>query len=287
MLKPSFSDVAGPNRNWVRNGQIQELNLSINWHVGRKEQTTTTFLKDFRDPVPVPFKSMLLCKDEVIIHMSVHFFMQTCLFSVENLVQGAHKDIAWHRTSGQRVALPSPHIIVNHNTALYKLQQFFMGEVVKKVLNINTKCHTLPCIVTFGLRQHGKIELNSTSREVKVKKSRVFIRALGQNPEIGFWTNVWAALASKNEFCILIVKLNCISEQALQLLRCVKARNFLKIMIVPIRCVLWKNLVNQCLDTCISYLYQQKPVQYLNWPAMKKIYEKLFQHSSLSPGCHF
>lgn len=97
MLKPSFSDVAGPNRNWVRNGQIQELNLSINWHVGRKEQTTTTFLKDFRDPVPALFKSMLLCKDEVIIHMSVHFFMQTCLFSVENPVQGAHKDIAWHR----------------------------------------------------------------------------------------------------------------------------------------------------------------------------------------------
>lgn len=55
-------------------------------------------------------------------------------------------------------------------------------------------------------------------------------------------------------------------------------------MIVPIRCVLWKNLVKQCLDTCISYLYQQKPVQYLNWPAIKKIYENYFSTLHSLPG---
>lgn len=50
--------------------------------------------------------------------------------------------------------------------------------------------------------ERGKIELNFMSRDVSCKlknPARVCTRLFGQNPEIGFWSNVWAAFASKNE----------------------------------------------------------------------------------------
>lgn len=55
-------------------------------------------------------------------------------------------------------------------------------------------------------------------------------------------------------------------------------------MIVPIRCMLWKNLVKQCLGTCINYLYRQKTVQYLNWPVIKKYMKKYFSTLHSLPG---